>query len=310
MADAIPSVPPPAARPDGSAPPLATAASVAAVVVNYNAAPYLVACVESLVDEGVGRIVVVDNASVDSSREVLAGSGLPARFLPTGRNLGYGAGANVGLGATESELVLICNADVVLMPGVVKALRHSLEEDPRRAIAGPRIEDIEGRLYPSARTFPALGDAVGHAFLGMIAPGNRWSARYKMLGWDHNARAEVDWVSGACFLARRKALDELGGFDESYFMYSEDVDLCWRAWKAGWKVVYEPAGTIRHVQGVSTDHHPFRMIAEHHRALLRFAYRSSQGWRRLLLPLVAAGLVVRTFLAWAQRLGEHYRPRH
>jgi len=279
------------------------------VVVNYNAASHLVACVQSLVDEGAGPIVVVDNASVDASAEVLADSGLPARFLANARNLGYGAGVNVGLGATESDLVLICNADVVLMPGVVEALGQALDEDPRRAIAGPRIEDVDGRLYPSARTFPALGDAVGHAFLGLVAPGNRWSARYKMLGWDHNAPAEVDWVSGACFLARRDALNELGGFDESYFMYSEDVDLCWRAWKAGWKVVYEPAGTVRHVQGVSTDHHPYRMIGEHHRSLLRFAYRSSPGWRRLLLPLVAAGLVVRTFLAWSQRLGEQYRTR-
>jgi len=311
MADAVPTVPPPAARSDGTpAAPTVAAGSVAAVVVNYNAAPHLVACVQSLVDEGAGPIVVVDNASVDASREVLAGSGLPARFLPAGRNLGYGAGANLGTGVTESELVLVCNADVVLMPGVVTALSQALEEDPRRAIAGPRIEDMEGRLYPSARTFPALGDAVGHAFLGMIAPGNRWSTRYKMLGWDHATRTEVDWVSGACFLARRDALGQLGGFDESYFMYSEDVDLCWRAWKAGWKVVYEPAGTIRHIQGASTDHHPYRMIAEHHRALLRFAYRSNPGWRRLLLPVVAAGLGVRTLMAWAQRLGEQYRTRH
>ncbi|MHB1855468.1 MAG: glycosyltransferase family 2 protein, partial [Acidimicrobiales bacterium] len=89
-----------------------------------------------------------------------------------------------------------------------------------------------------------------------------------------------------------------------------DVDLCWRAWKTGWRVVYEPEGTIRHVQGASTDHHPYRMIAEHHRALLRFAYRSNPGWRRLLLPVVAAGLGLRTLMAWAQRLGEQYRTRH
>lgn len=286
----------PTASPDpaGSAP-------VAAVVVNYNAAGHLVPCVSSLLAEGLGEVVIVDNASVDGSERVLAESGLPARFVPTGANLGYGAGANVGIRLTRADLVLVCNPDLVVEPGSVQALTRALLADPRRAIVGPRIVSADGSLYPSARTFPALGDAIGHAFLGLVAPRNRWSARYKMLGWDHAAPAEVDWVSGACFLGRRAALEELGGFDESYFMYSEDVDLCWRAWKAGWKVAYEPAATVRHDQGVSADRHPYRMIAEHHRSLMRFAYRTTRGWRRALLPLVAAGLVLRTVLAWAQR---------
>lgn len=283
---------------------------VGAVIVNYNAAPHLVGCVESLLAEGVAPIVVVDNASSDDSAEVLRSSGLPASFQPTGRNLGYGGGANVGLRQLETPWVLVCNPDTVIHPGMVKTLVAALEQDGRRGIAGPRIENTDGTLYPSARTFPALGDALGHAFLGMVAPANRWSRSYKMLGWDHADQAEVDWVSGACFVARRQAMDELGGFDEAYFMYSEDVDLCWRAWRKGWKVVYEPGAAVSHVQGASTNHHPYRMIAEHHRALLRFAWRSNPGWRRLLLPPVAVGLGLRTLLAWAQRMGEGYRTRH
>ena len=283
---------------------------VAAVIVNYNAAPHLVGCIESLLAEGVSQILVVDNASTDDSAEVLAESGLPAEFVPAGGNLGYGSGANVGIRRLRTPWVLVCNPDTVAYPGTIKALVAALEPDPRRGIAGPRIENTDGTLYPSARTFPAMGDSIGHAFLGMIAPGNRWSRRYKMLGWDHADQAEVDWVSGAFFLARREALADLGGFDEAYFMYSEDVDLCWRAWRAGWKVVYEPAAGIRHVQGASTNHHPYRMIAEHHRALLRFAWRSNPGWRRLLVPPVALGLALRTLLAWAQRVREGHLTRH
>jgi N-acetylglucosaminyl-diphospho-decaprenol L-rhamnosyltransferase len=284
---------------------------VAAVVVNYNAADYLVPCVESLLREGVGEVVVVDNASRDGSEEVLARSGLPVRFHPTGANLGYGAGANVGFRLTRSDMVLCCNPDLVVGPGAVKALVHALQSDPGRGIVGPRLLNTDGSLYPSARTFPALGDAVGHAFLGLVAPRNRWSSRYKMLGWDHSLPAEVDWVSGACFLARRQALEELGGFDESYFMYSEDVDLCWRAGRAGWKVAYEPAAEVTHVQGVSANRHPYRMIAEHHRALLRFAARTSSGPRLMLLPVVAAGLGLRLLAAWAQRAGSGLaRRRH
>jgi N-acetylglucosaminyl-diphospho-decaprenol L-rhamnosyltransferase len=108
-------------------------------------------------------------------------------------------------------------------------------------------------------------------------------------------------VSGALFLTRRQAWDELGGFDPGYFMYMEDVDLCWRAGRAGWGVGYEPSAEVGHEQGVSADQHPYRMIAAHHRSLWRFARRSAGDRRRLLLPVVAAGLVVRTVVAWALR---------
>ena len=119
----------------------------------------------------------------------------------------------------------------------------------------------------------------------------------------------VDWVSGACFLVRRTAFEQVGGFDEAYFMYAEDVDLCWRLGRAGWRVLYAPDAEIVHLQGVSTDRHPFRMIVEHHRSLLRFAVRSSRGWRRLLLPLVALGIGVRAGLACLSRvLGPDTRP--
>jgi N-acetylglucosaminyl-diphospho-decaprenol L-rhamnosyltransferase len=166
---------------------------------------------------------------------------------------------------------------------------------------GPRIVDADGALYPSARTFPNLVDAVGHAFLGMVWGGNRFTRRYRMLDADHDVAADVDWVSGSCFVIRRACWDAIGGFDEAYFMYAEDVDLCWRARRAGWDVAYEPTAVVVHAQGISTDRHPYRMIAEHHRALLRFAARSSSGVERLLLPLMAAGLLVRTPLAWAHR---------
>lgn len=168
-------------------------------------------------------------------------------------------------------------------------------------MVGPRIEAPDGSLYSSPRAFPGIGDALGHAFVGLVAPGNRFTRRYRMLDRDHTRAGEADWVSGACFLARREAWEALGGFDEAYFMYVEDVDLCWRAWRSGWRVGFEPAARVAHVQGVSTDQAAYRMIAAHHRSLLRFSQRSTTGWRRGLLPLVAVGLAVRAVLACAQR---------
>ena len=95
-------------------------------------------------------------------------------------------------------------------------------------------------------------------------------------------------------LLRRSAFEAVGGFDERYFMYVEDVDLCWRLWRAGWRVAYEPAGRVVHTIGLSSEQTPYRMIAEHHRSLLRFSATTLTGPRRALLPLVAAGLAVRT----------------
>jgi N-acetylglucosaminyl-diphospho-decaprenol L-rhamnosyltransferase len=103
-------------------------------------------------------------------------------------------------------------------------------------------------------------------------------------------------------LVRRAAFDAVGGFDEGYFMYVEDVDLCWRLWHAGWRVRYEPAGRLVHTIGLSSEQAPYRMIAEHHRSLLRFSQRTLTGARRALLPAVAVGLTVRTAMAWLQRL--------
>jgi N-acetylglucosaminyl-diphospho-decaprenol L-rhamnosyltransferase len=203
----------------------------------------------------------------------------------------------------------VCNPDVTFGAGAVDALVAALDADPGLALVGPRIEEPDGSLYPSARTFPGVVDALGHAFLGLVAPGNRFTRRYRMLDWDHSRAGDVDWVSGSCFLVRRSAWEALGGFEEAYFMFAEDVDLCWRAGRAGLRVGYEPAGRVVHVKGVSTDQAPYRMIAAHHRSLLRFYHRSTTGWRRGLLPLVAAGLAVRTALVAAQRAVEGVRAR-
>ena len=163
---------------------------------------------------------------------------------------------------------------------------------------GPLIRTPGGDRYPSARQFPSLIDAGGHALLGIFVPDNRFTRSYQRADLDRASVAVVvDWVSGACFLVRRSAFEQVGGFDEAYFMYAEDVDLCWRLGRPGGRWPTSPHAEVTHRQGVSTDHHPYRMILEHHRSLLRFAVRSSPGWRRVLLPLVAVGIGVRACLA-------------
>jgi N-acetylglucosaminyl-diphospho-decaprenol L-rhamnosyltransferase len=288
--------------PAGAPGALPAVAGVGAVVVSYNSGPYLRVCLASLAAAGVERVVVVDNGSTDGSAAVASEAG--ASWLPTGSNLGYGRAANLGAAHPSlagSEYLLVCNPDIEVRPEAVAAMVAALAGDPRLAAVGPRLCNTDGTLYPSARTFPDLVDAVGHGLFGLIAPQNRFTRRYRLLDWDHSRRAPVDWVSGACFLVRRTAWDEVGGFDPSFFMYMEDVDLCWRLGAAGWTIVYEPSAEVVHVQGVSADLHPYRMLAAHHRSMWRFARRTSTGARRLALPLVAVGLVARLGVAAARR---------
>ncbi len=275
--------------------------AVSAVIVNYNTRDHLLRCVASLRAEGVEEIVVADNGSVDGSGAALAAVD-HAVFLPTGSNLGFGSAANVGARATTGRLLLVMNPDAVVEPGAVRAMVEALDRDEGLAIVGPRVDNPDGTRYPSARRFPELMVAVGHAFVGLVRPDNRFTRRYKMLDVDRDEVGEVDWVSGTCMLLRRPAFDAIGGFDTAYFMYVEDVDLCWRLHRAGWRVGYEPKARVIHTVGASSDLAPYRMIAAHHRSLLRFAARTTTGPRRMLLPVVAVGLAVRTVLAWGQRL--------
>jgi N-acetylglucosaminyl-diphospho-decaprenol L-rhamnosyltransferase len=271
------------------------------VVVNHDAGEALLECVVSLRAEGVSELLVVDNASTDGSVEALSEAHPAVQVLRSGINPGYGAGANHGLACVGSELVFVSNPDVVVHRGALAALSEVLSADATLAIVGPRVEEPDGTRYPSARRFPSLLDGAGHVLLGRLAPKNRFTRRYRMEDFDASEPTAVDWVSGACFLARRRALCELGGFDEGYFMYAEDIDLCWRARRAGWGVSYVPQAVVTHLQGLSTSQHPYRMLVAHHRSAFRFASRSTRGWRRATLPAVAGLLGVRLVLTCAKQ---------
>jgi N-acetylglucosaminyl-diphospho-decaprenol L-rhamnosyltransferase len=191
----------------------------------------------------------------------------------------------------------VCNCDLKIEPGTAAAMLSRFDAEPKIAAAGPSVRDPDGTRYPSARSIPSLRDAVGHGLFGLFWARNPFTRRYRELDADPTRPRDVGFVSGAAIWLRRTALDEVGGWDEGYFMYVEDVDLCWRLRAAGWRVVYEPGGEVAHVQGASTDRHPYRMILEHHRSLLRFAAKRWRGWRRALLLPAACYLALRAALA-------------
>jgi N-acetylglucosaminyl-diphospho-decaprenol L-rhamnosyltransferase len=214
-------------------------------------------------------------------------------------NVGYARAANLGIAATRAAIVAVLNPDTRLEPGAVAPLLDRFEAESEVAAVGPRIKNLDGTDYPSARTIPSLADAVMHGALGLWWPTNPFTTRYRQLDQAPDQARSVDWLSGAAIWLRRSALDDVGGWDERYFMYLEDVDLCWRLRRSGWGIAYEPAGVVWHVQGATTARRPYRMLAEHHRSAWRFARRRYTGVRTVLLPFAAAYLAARAAFAMA-----------
>jgi N-acetylglucosaminyl-diphospho-decaprenol L-rhamnosyltransferase len=269
----------------------------AAVIVNYEAGPALTACVASLLADttagGPPEVVVVDNGSDDDSVTELRAAFPTVPVIHPGANLGYGRAANLGIAATRAPIVAVLNPDAEVAVGTAAAVVGRFDLEPRLAAVGPQLLNPDGTRYPGARSSPSLGDAVGHAVLGTIAPENRFTHSYRQLGADPEQPRNVEWVSGAAVWLRREALDRVGGWDERFFLFFEDVDLCRRLGADGWSIAYEPGGHVMHTIGASRARRPVKSIFEHHRAAYQYAAKWWHGPRRLLLPVAAVFLAAR-----------------
>lgn len=286
----------------------------AAVVVNYNAGPALEACVASLLADtsagGPPEVVVVDNASSDGSAERVE-AGFPEVTVVRGSvNVGFARGNNRGVATTRAPIVAAINPDVEIRPGTARVLLERLDAEDDLGAIGPRVLNPDGTQYPSARVVPSTTDAVGHAVLGLLWPTNPFTRRYRRLDADHGAGHDVDWLSGSAIWLRRTAFDDAGGWDEGFFMYLEDMDLCTRLRERSWRVAYEPGASVLHTQGVSAAVHPYRTIVSHHRSAFRYVAKHWRGVRRLLLGPAAVLLAVRGLAELSARaLRRATRPR-
>jgi N-acetylglucosaminyl-diphospho-decaprenol L-rhamnosyltransferase len=283
----------------------------AAVVVNYEAGSLLRDCVRSVLADasaGAVELVVVDNESGDGSVDELLATFPDVRVIRAPGNVGYARAANLGTAVTKAPIVAVLNPDTIVESGAAGAMLERLVHQPRLAACGPRLLNLDGSDYPSARTFPSVPVAIGHGLLGLWWPRNPFTVRYRQLDADPAVPRLVGWVSGAAVWLRRSALDEVGGWDERYFMYLEDTDLCWRLRRAGWEIAYEPSGVVVHAQGVSTSRRPYRMLLEHHRSAWRFARIRLTGPRAALLPLAAVYFMARAVLAMTEHAWRSSRP--
>ena len=254
-------------------------AAVAVVIVNYNSGSYLARCVGSLPEgcaPSVWDAVVVDNRSTDGSEQVADGHSQGVRLIRSDRNLGFAAGANLGVRSTRAPYVLLLNPDARLTPGCLQGLVEELESRPDCAIVAPLVVNEDGTAQGNARGDPTMITGVlgRTSLVRRIFP--RWPGAGRQVVPSEAAGAEpsveVDWVSGACCLVRRRAFEDAGGFDEGYFLYWEDADLCRRIRQRGGRIRFrpDPAVPVVHTVGRSSEGASAEAIRAFHDSAYRY----------------------------------------
>jgi GT2 family glycosyltransferase len=274
------------------------------IILNWNTQDLLEKCLRSLECPQPGldfEVIVVDNASEDRSRDVVRDLFPGVHLLCNPINIGFGAGNNKALPQATGRYVLFLNSDTVVLEGALAALVGYADSNPDIGIVGPKLLNADGSLQYSCRRYPNLGTGFfRNTPLGRLFPKNRFNTDYLMTDWDHATPRDVEWVSGAALMMRRNLLDQIGSFDEEFYMYCEDVDLCWRVNHTPlgegktWRVAYFPNSVIYHLIGQSSDKVPTRMTYEFHRSQYLFYkkhYRANTPW--LVRPLIPIGIGLR-----------------
>jgi len=247
-------------------PELETETLVHAVVVAYRSAETLRGCVAPLAAMPGVSVTVVDNASPDESADVVAD--LDVTVIRAPRNGGFSYGCNLGAADAAAPYLLFLNPDARIDADALTGLIDVLRTNPDTGLVGPRILDDDGSLSPSLRRFPRLRSTYAQAlFLHRVWPLASWTDELIRDETAYAVAGTAEWVSGACMLVRRDAYEQIGGFDERFFLYCEDTDLCLRLWNAGFAVRFEPSAAVHHVGGASSGAGETQAIAARSRVL-------------------------------------------
>ena len=260
---------------------------VAVAIVNHDTQVELEVCLESVAAEAPAQTLVVDTGSADGSAEMVKRE-FPNVELITTSNRGYGAGANVALARVQTPYMLLLNADTVVEPGTLESISAYLHRHPTVAVAGPLVVDSDGQTQWTAGAFPTPGQIL------LRETGLHHLRRLRR---KQPRAGSAEWVLGAALALRRDAVQAVGGFDESYFMYNEELDLCLRLRHAGWEIHYAPVATVMHRGASSTTKQRAAMAAEYvHSTMLlyrRHLSRIELAELRLVLALAMLARLVR-----------------
>jgi GT2 family glycosyltransferase len=277
--------------------------TMAVAIVNYNTREHLRACLASIGPGAARAVVVVDNASTDGSAAMVREQFPWVALHANEHNPGYGAALNQAVASCDAPYVLLLNSDTLLAPDTVARLTSYLDAHPRAAIAGPRLANPDGTLQASCYHFPTpLQLLLEESTIGRRARHVPLLRERYLRTWSHRAARPVPWVLGAALAIRRAAFDAVGGFDEGYVMYFEEVDLCYRLAAAGWQVHFAPVTTVVHAGGASTAQRRAEMAERFFVSLARF-YRRHYSPRRLAAArAIVTGVVAARLARDALRL--------
>jgi N-acetylglucosaminyl-diphospho-decaprenol L-rhamnosyltransferase len=254
-------------------------ADLTIVIVSWNVGELLRRCLQSILATELDvEVVVVDNASIDGSPEMVRAAFPQVRLIANDENRGFTAANNQGLAVAQGRCLLLLNPDTEVVADALATMVQYLEAHPAVGALGPRLLFPDGRQQPSRRRFPTLATAlVESTVIQEWWAENRILRRYYMADTPDDAVQPVDWVVGACLLVRRDVYEQVGGLDEGFFMYSEELDWCKRIKDAGWEVVYLPTATVIHHEGKSSE----QVVPARH---IRFQtskvryFRKHHGW--------------------------------
>lgn len=248
------------------------------------------------------EVIVVENNSEDGSGAMVTSEFPWVRLLQQYQNLGFTGGNNLALQERKGRHALLLNSDAFVHSGAIHTMSKHLENYPEVGVFGPRLLNLDGRLQYSCRRFPnPIAALFRNTIVGRWFPNNRYTREYLMSDWDHQSERDVDWVSGAALFIRQEALERVGGLDPDFFMFCEDMDICWRVHEAGFGVRYFPDAVVTHKIGSSTSKAPNRMIFRFHRSMLLFFKKHllkqlHPVLRPLAYGLAATGLTTRASL--------------
>jgi len=272
------------------------------VIVSWNVREDLRECLQSLLREEGSRlesgeieIIIVDNASTDGTAEMVNLEFPQVKLLVNSQNLGYTKANNIGINHSRGKYILLLNPDTIVHQGALQALIDCAESHPEAGIIGAKLLNPDGSVQRSARSFPDIGAGLfRNTFLGRLFPNNPFVRRYLLTDFGYDEVREVDWVSGAAMLVRRDLIERIGGLDERFWAYCEDVDLCWRAWQAGYKVLFCPNAVITHKVGRSSDQRLVPSLIQHHKSMWLFYLKNYRHrYPLLLFPLIGLGILLR-----------------
>ncbi len=287
---------------------------VSIIIVSYNTRELLRDCLKSIYKHVRGvtwEAVVVDNGSTDGSVEMVQTEYPSVRLIVNNQNLGFGVANNIGAKKSSGTYLMFLNSDTVLVEDTVNTLQKYMEKEPGVGIVGPAVFLADGQLQPkTCGNYPVLRIIFNDALLlSRLVPVKRYFPGMHLEDDDLTGDTmEVDWVSGVCMLIRKDLFQEVGGFDPDYFMYTEDIDLCWRIKRAGWKVVRVNITSIIHYCGASskTDADKIRNSIMQQRNLLKMISKSSENMELFLAKtFIVIGLTLRLTVALLRSIYGH-----